>query len=397
MLGSLPSRTSTNIVVTAAALMSLGVVLVFSANASLTAPSLLNEPLKNQALRQAAFTGIGLLVVLIVGIIPFEWWRIRRGSLWQPSLALLLLALALCAIVLVPGIGRERNGARRWLSFGPAAWGAGFQPSELAKLAVVVFTAGYAAWRGEGLRKFWTGLLPGLMVIGAFVGLVGKEDFGTAALIGMVGAAILLGGGARVWQLIICGLPAAIGMGALIALEPYRVSRLTSFTRIWDDPLGKGYHPVQSLMTIASGQWWGRGLGGGIQKYGYLPEASSDFIFAVICEELGLIGGAAVIGLFIVLVWQGRRAMLDCPDSFGRLLAFGAALTIGLQAVINVAVVTVSVPTKGIALPLVSAGGSGVVFLSALLGLLVNVARYRATYAEDSPAVAAPQAAGSPI
>ncbi len=372
-----PSRASTTIVVVAAALMSLGVVMVLSASASLTGRGLLDEPLRRPELRQAAFAAAALLVLLAVGSVSYERWRIRPGSGWQPAVALLAVAVVLCTIVLIPGIGTVRNGARRWLAAGPGWLGLGFQPSEAAKLALVVFLAAWSAWRGPRMRTFFGGLLPGLLVIGVLAALVGKEDFGTAVLLGAVGAGVLLASGCRVWQLALFAVPGVAGLAALIVMEPYRLERITGFLNIWDDPLGSGYHPVQSLITIASGGWWGVGLGAGVQKYGYLPEARSDFIFAVVCEELGLVGGAAVIALYFVLLWQARRTYLTAPDDLGRLLALGAALTIGLQAALNIAVVTVSVPTKGIALPFLSAGGSGVLLLGALVGILVNVARHR--------------------
>jgi len=156
--------------------------------------------------------------------------------------------------------------------------------------------------------------------------------------------------------------------------RPHRLDRLLTFVDIWRDPEGKGYQAVQSLCTIASGGWWGRGLGCGVVK-GYLPEARNDFIFAVICEELGMVGAVAVIGLLIALIWQGRGVIHRCIDPMGRLLAFGILATLGLQATMNLAVVTVSVPTKGISLPLVSAGGSGAVLLGGLVGMLANIAR----------------------
>ena len=253
----------------------------------------------------------------------------------------------------------------------------GFQPSEIAKLAIVIFTAAFVDSRGDKMKSFWKGLLPGLAVVAVLAGLVGKEDFGTAAMLACVRRVHAL---RRRRTMVANGdlhLPGVAGMVYLVVCEPYRMSRLTGFLNIWDDPLGKGYHQVQSLMTIASGGWWGLGLGNGVRKYGYLPEARTDFIFAIICEELGLIGGIAVIGLFFVFVWQGWRAFAATPDPMARLLAFGATLLIGMQAAMNIAVVTVSVPTKGISLPLVSAGGSGVVFLRALIGILINAARRR--------------------
>ena len=328
------------------------------------------------------FTCVALVAMLLVGLCPYQTWQIRPAHgphgrwRWQPTLALTILSLGLLVLVLVPGIGEARNGARRWLPLGPSVIGLGFQPSEIAKVALVLFLAAYAAHLGERIRRFWTGFLPCLLVLALFAGLVGVEDLGTGVLLAMVGACILLGAGARLWHLLLAALPAVSGLVYLILLKPYRLQRLASFLNPEADPQGAGYHQIQSLVTIASGGWWGQGLGAGVQKYGYLPEARTDFIFAVICEELGIIGGTAILALFAVLLWQGRKAMLSATSEFGRLLALGASLTIGLQATMNVGVVTVSIPTKGISLPLVSAGGTGVIFFGILVGLLVNVARH---------------------
>src|SRR5262249_52052001 len=190
-----------------------------------------------------------------------------------------------------------------------------------AKPAVVLFLAGFIADRGERMRRFFSGLLPALFILGACVALVGVEDFGTAALLGAVGGGMLWCSSARRRQLVLLAIPAVIAMFLLIKMKGYRQGRLTGFLHVWDDPGGKGYHQYQSLIAIASGGWRGQGLGAGIQKYGYLPEARSDFVFAVICEELGIIGGAAVLGLFVALVWQGGRASRAAPDEFGRMLA----------------------------------------------------------------------------
>lgn len=378
-LDSRPSACSTTITITAAALLALGVVMVFSATASLTAPPITEDVLKNPSVRQAMFTFVALVALLMVGLCPYHSWRLREKTWWQPSVFLMVATLLLLALVLVPGIGEERKGAQRWLPLGPAALGLGFQPSEIAKVSVVVFLAAFCDRLGERIRKFWAGYLPSMLLLGLFVAVVGIEDFGTAALLGVVGFGIILASGARWSHIVISIIPALAGAVYLIMApgKEYRVTRLLSFLDPWKDPQGAGYHQIQSLITIASGNWWGRGLGAGVQKYGYLPEGRTDFIFAVICEELGIIGGIAVIALFGILLWQGKRAMEAAPTEFGRLLALGATLTIGFQAAINIAVVTVSVPTKGIGLPFVSAGGTGVIFFSILVGMLVNVARYR--------------------
>lgn len=368
---SRPSTTSTGITLVAAALMALGIIMVFSASANLTAPPLTENTLLNPSFRQAMFTVSALIVLLLVGLLPYEWWRIRPGTLVQPAIWLLVLAIGLLVAVLF--VGEARKGATRWLALG----GLSFQPSEVAKLTVVVFFAAYCSYLDKRLAQFWAGLLPALFLLGVLVALVGNEDFGTGVLLLAVGGCILLAGGARIWHLVLLSVPAVAGLAYLVYSRPHRIERIITFLDPDADPQGAGYQAMQSLISIASGGWWGRGLGQGIQKYDYLPEARNDFIFSVICEELGIVGGAAVILLFVALVWQGRRAMVTAASNFGRLLALGAVTTIGLQAAMNVAVVTVSVPTKGIGLPLVSAGGTGVVFLGILTGLLVNVARFR--------------------
>ncbi len=376
-IDSRPSAHSTTITITAAALLAIGTVMVFSAGASLTAPPITVDTLKNPAVRQAMFSFIALVTLLLVGLCPYHRWRFRRGTWLQPTLAVAAIAVALSALVLVEGIGEVRNGARRWLPLGPESIGLGFQPSEIGKIAVVLFMAAFCERFSHRVSSFWTGYLPAMLFLATMAGLVGIEDFGTAALMALVGACMLLAAGAKWWHLFITSLPGLVGVVHLVLLKEHRMRRLLTFLDPERDAQGAGYQQIQSLLTIASGGWSGRGLGAGIQKYGYLPEGRTDFIFAVICEELGIIGGIAVISLFAILLWQGKRVMDQSRTEFGRLLALGATLMIGMQAAMNVAVVTVSVPTKGISLPLISAGGTGVIILSVLVGLLVNVARYR--------------------
>ena len=356
--------------VTVFALMAIGVVMVFSASASLRTNPLGDTLLAHSGVRQAIFVLPALAAMGLASRIPYRWWRLEPGRWHSPAVLLTVLTTVAVAATLIPGVGVERNYARRWLSVS----GVSVQPSELAKLATVVFLAGYMT-SGRSLRAFRSGLLPACAVIAVLMTLVGVEDFGTAALLGMVAGGMLLAGGARVTHLAALSVPAMVGAAGMIAIRPYRLERLVSFRDIWADASGSGCHAIQSLVAVATGGWFGAGLSNGIQKYGYLPEARSDFIFAIICEELGLIGAACVVGLFVVLIWQGRRTMLVCDDTHGRLLAFGLTWLIGLQAAMNVAVATVSVPTKGIALPFVSAGGSGLITLAAAMGLLISVAR----------------------
>ncbi|HSW45028.1 MAG TPA: putative peptidoglycan glycosyltransferase FtsW [Phycisphaerae bacterium] len=361
---------SAAIVAIATGLMGLGAVMTFSAAATIDQPMIGWPFWQYPALRQLVFLIGALVAMLIMTQVSYRIWG-RAGGL--PSMILLLIALGGSALVLVPGIGLEVNNARRWLGFGPASWGLRIQPSEVVKVALTLFLAVWIARRAD-IRKFWKGFLPAVVAIGASVGVVGIEDFGTAALLAAVGGAMLLAGGAKWRHLFLLVLPAVPAFGYLLVSRAHRMDRLTTFLDIWKDPEGKGYQAIQSLCTIASGGWWGRGLGNGFVK-GYLPAARTDFIFAVICEELGMIGAVAVIGLMIALVWNGREVFTRCADPMGRLLAFGITLTVGLQAAMNIAVVTVSVPTKGIALPLVSAGGSGAIVIGALVGILANIPR----------------------
>ena len=377
--------TAAAIIVVTTALMTIGVVTIASASASLD-DSLLSVSLwKSTFGRQLLFAGLGFLAMLLFARIACAP---QSGFAWSASGGFVLLAGVCLAVVLIPGVGIERNGARRWLCLGPQEYGLTFQPSELAKVALVVFLAAFLADRRAQLKSAAKTLLPAVMVIGVLSALVGLEDFGTAALMGMVGGAMLLAAGCRWTHLMLAALPGLAAAGYLVCSEPYRWRRLTSFFDIWADPQGAGYHPIQSLATIASGGWFGRGLGAGVQKYGYLPAGRTDFIFSVLCEEAGLVGGLIVILLFVALLWLGLRTMRRAEGAQPRLLAFGVTMLVCLQATMNIAVVTVMTPTKGIALPFVSAGGSGVIFLGALVGLLAGVAR-----ATSSPPVGEPGSA----
>ncbi|MCP4247376.1 MAG: FtsW/RodA/SpoVE family cell cycle protein [bacterium] len=375
MQGSDPQAraTATGIILAAGALLTIGVVTVASASASLDAPILQAEFWKTTFGRQAILAVVAVCVVLLTSTVGPQWLRWQSNRRLQPALLLFLATVVCLGLVLVPGIGIERNGARRWLHLGGAV-GFGFQPSELAKVALVVFLAAYLAGRQHLLEKFFKGVLPAALAVGLCVALIGPEDFGTAALLATVGGLILLVGGVRLRHLLYLAIPALAAFAGLLVTKPYRPKRLTAFMDIWADPQGEGYHPVQSLITLASGGWFGRGLGGGEQKYGYLPESRTDFIFAIWCEETGLVGALVVLLLFGVLLILGLQAARAARSPFERLLAAGVTFLITLQALLNIAVVTVWAPTTGIALPLVSAGGSGLVCLGAAIGLLAGVA-----------------------
>jgi cell division protein FtsW len=272
-------------------------------------------------------------------------------------------------------VGRDINGAHRWIHLGPIQ----IQVSEIGKWGAVVYLAWLLGTRPLDLNKFWTGFVPACVPIGMIVLLVVIEDLGTAALIGVVAAAMLVVGGAKLWHLAVCVPPALAAGVYFLAGTPYRLTRVTAFLNPWEDPQGTGYHMIQSLLSFATGGLTGVGLGNGVQKLGYLPEGETDFIYAVISEELGFAGAVIILVLFTGLVLAAWRAVGDLSiRPTWRLLAFGIGTMIGVQALINVAVATVSMPTKGMSLPLVSAGGSVTVMASAMLGLLAAVLARRA-------------------
>ncbi|MEM8738199.1 MAG: putative peptidoglycan glycosyltransferase FtsW [Planctomycetota bacterium] len=374
------------------ALLGLGVVMVHSAGQSVAGEAIdpvtldtrmtvgaVLEPFLNKNLGYAVLAVGAMLLgsrVDLEGIFRGRgWWKNPVG--WS-----LVVAFGLCVMTLVPGVGKSVNGASRWLVIGPPGVGISFQPSELMKWTLVVGVAWWCARRRGVMPRFFHGLLPGLLLTGLAVGVIVIEDLGTAVLIGAVAVGLLVAGGARVWQLLLLLPVAAGGLVAAIVESPYRVKRLTAFMDPWADARGTGYHPIQSMLAFAQGGPGGSGLGQSVQKY-YIPEDTTDFVFPILAEELGFPGAVLVVGLFVAVLWLGLGIARDCPSMFGRLVALGVLLTVGMQAAMNLAVVTVVVPTKGIALPLISAGGTGWVFTAFALGLVASLDNARALGKSD--------------
>jgi len=352
----------------------LGVAVIMVASAGM---SIAGEPVTIASLltgRTAIYAVLAVVAMVLVGGYDLRRLAARRGFA-NPALWLLLLAVALCALALVPGLGRNVNGASRWLYIGPTSWNFSFQPSELAKWAMVIALAWWGARQADRMRSFTRGLLPALLMLAVVCGLIVKEDLGTATLIGVVGLGVLIAAGARLWHILVLLPAAAAAVVAFIVTSPYRMRRITAFLDPWADPEDTGYHLIQSLIAIAGGGPTGRGLGNGVQKFGYLPEDTTDFIFAVVCEELGLAGAVLIVALYVALLLIGLAIVRECRHAFGRLLGLGILLTIGLQALLNIAVVTGMVPTKGIALPLLSSGGTGWVLTASAIGLLTALDR----------------------
>jgi cell division protein FtsW len=350
----------------------LGIALVMVGSASMSVGSGAEQVTVWSMLlgRPTVYALLAISVMVTVGHLDVRKFFQQRGLI-NPIVWLLLMSILLCGIVLIPHVGRKINGASRWLALGPLT----FQPSELAKWAMVMAMAWWTAHYAGKMRRFFDGVLPVLCVLGFVCLLVIAADLGTGSLIGAVGLLMLIAAGARVWQIGLVMLPGILGIAAAIYFTPFRMKRLLAFMDPWVDPQGIGYHPIQSLIAISGGQITGRGLGNGLQKFGYLPEDTTDFIFPVICEELGVAGAVLVIGLYVALMWVGLGIVRDCRHPFGRLLGFGVLATIGLQALMNIAVVTVVVPTKGIALPLISNGGTGWIMCAASIGFLVAIDR----------------------
>jgi cell division protein FtsW len=324
--------------------------------------------------KNAIHAVIALLAMTAMWRMDYRIFLGKPGSrfpmLTSPATLMVMLTVGFLAAVLLTPLGIEMNGARRWLSLGPL----GFQPSELAKLSLVLFIAAYATHRAAQVRSFFKGFMPLIAVFGVCAALVVKEDFGTTVLVSAVALSMILMAGCRWWHVGLL-MPGAAAVVYEMLHAPWRRARLLAFLDPWSDAKGAGYHIIQSLLTIISGGFQGRGLGNGIQKMGYLPEDNTDFIFAVICEELGFVGALMVIGLFAAFVVVGWRIMCRCNNLFGKMVAFGITAIIGLQAAINIAVVTASMPTKGIALPLISSGGTGWIMNAVAIGVLMSIER----------------------
>ncbi|MFO7156215.1 MAG: putative lipid II flippase FtsW [Pseudomonadota bacterium] len=342
-------------------LTTLGMVMIYSASAVAAAESLGDS--FHYVKRQLVTAGLGLgLMVLAM--------RTGYRRLEGMAYPLLLLALVSLVLVLIPGIGHLAGGARRWIRLG----GLGFQPAELAKLAIVVYLARSLARKREKVRTFSIGFLPHTLVVGLFaLLLLAQPDFGSAVLLGVLLFVMLFCAGAKISWLVGSVLLSIPVLFHLIATEEYRLRRFLAFLDPWKHRRDIGYQVAESLTSVGSGGLLGQGLGAGKKKLYYLPEAHTDFIFSVIGEELGLVGIALLVLLFGILIWRGIRAALFAPDAFGAYLALGCTALVGLQAVLNMLVALGLLPTKGLALPFVSYGGSSLVVSLWAAGMLLSI------------------------
>lgn len=329
--------------------------------------------------RAAIYAGLAMAALIIGYFMPVrriaelinQRFNERGGTFWPAFATAVILLLAFCALTYVPGIADPRNGARRWIKLGSRELS--MQPSEVAKWALIPLLAWYCAVRGPAIRKFFTGLVPAFVTIGAVAGFVLIEDLGTGVLIGAVACLVLLCGGARFWHFGVPGAIAAAGIVAAIWTSVYRQNRVKAFLNPYDNPETIGFHTIQGLVAIHNGKGFGMGLGEGIQKMGYLPERRTDYIFAVICEETGIAGAAVIVAVFTGVLWAGLSVAKREHNVMLKLWALGITATIALQAMMNLFVVTGMAPAKGIALPLVSYGGTGWIMTALSVGILMSI------------------------
>jgi cell division protein FtsW len=345
-------------------LLSLGIIMVFSASAPISYNSYhdVYYILKKQLL----YALIGFLGMFIAANVDYRKW----DKLSKP---LLVLSIVLLIMVRIPGIGREVKDTWRWLYIGPFQ----FQPSEVAKLAIVLFFSSSLSRRRDQLNYFFKGIMPYIFLIAVFAGLLLLEPHLSCTIIVICVASILLfSAGAKIRHFILLGIPAVAGLATVVAFVPYMRARVLSFLDPWKDLQGDGWQAVQSLYAIGSGGIFGRGLGRSMQKFLYLPEPHNDFIFSVLAEELGFIGVFSVLLLFIILIWRGIKIAVNAPDTFGSLVAVGITSLIAVQTLLNVAVVTSSIPPTGVSLPFFSYGGTSLIMFMGEVGILLNISRY---------------------
>lgn len=314
--------------------------------------------------KQIMWAIIGIVAMLVAMNIPFSFYK--RNFRWIVFGSFIMLVLVLF-------IGTKINGARSWFSIGSAS----MQPAEFAKLGIILYLASIIDKKGDRFRQFKKGLIPPLVVTGMFFVLIAVQpDLGSAAILLGTAAIVMVCGGARISHLFFLTVP--VGVVVLlgyIAMHGHALSRLTSYLDPWTDPQGKGWHLVQSLIAMAHGGLSGAGFGKSVQKYLYLPEAHTDFIFSIIAEELGFIGTALFLLLYLAFLLRGLHICLRCQDSFASLVGVGIVSMIGLQAMVNIGGVTGTIPLTGVTLPFISYGGSSLLITLVATGILLSVSR----------------------
>lgn len=363
----MPAKIKNNIdfalLITILVLLAIGITMVFSASAASSYIKYNDSYLYLKS--QGLFAIISILAMLFFS-------RLNYKVLGRYALLFIIISIILLIIIFIPGVGYGAKGAIRWLKIGP--WT--MQPAEFAKTALIIFMSKSLSNKKSNVKNFMKGVVPYLLLMGLYFTLIILQpNMSMAGSIVIITFVMLFAAGARVFHLGLCVAPIIPAVIYLVKNEGYRLNRWLSYRDPWADPLKTGYQAIQSLLALGSGGIFGLGLGNSRQKFFYIPEAQNDFIFSIIGEELGFIGAVTVVFLFLFLIWRGIRISLYAPDLFGCLLAAGITSMIGIQVAINIAVVTVSMPTTGVNLPLISSGGSSLLFVMANLGILLNISR----------------------
>lgn len=348
-------------------LVVFGIIMVFSASYYVAISDYGNP--YYYLIRDSIWAVLGLIAFSFC--VVFDYHHYRKFAPLLMILSLIFLALTLTSL------GHSVNGAARWLKVGPIT----FMPGEVAKICAILFTAKYLSDKPNRIRSFKDGVLPMVLLAGAYFGLIMKQpNMSTAITVGSIVVGIMFVAGLNIAYLIGIGITGCVGVLALI-FSPggaYRLKRMTSFMDPFADPLGTGWQVTQSLMALGSGGLFGVGLGKSIQKTLYLPEPQNDFIFAIIGEELGYIGCLILIAVYVVLIWRCAHIALNAPDMFGMLVASGITIMFAVQVMMNIAVVTSSMPPTGIILPFVSFGGNALLLCMASMGIMLNISRHSA-------------------
>ena len=345
-------------------LILFGLIMIFSAS-SIWAEYKFNDSFK-YVKQQGLFIIIGIILMHIVSKIDYKWY-------YKKTNLILLICLFLLVLVLIPGIGSVRNGSRSWFGIGSF----GIQPSEFAKLGLIIFTAKYLSQNNKFLKDIRKGVIPILLVLFLIFGLIMLQpDFGTGMIIVVSILAMLFIAGVNIKFFIGLGILGVGGIVGLIAIAPYRMDRITSFIDPWKDPLGTGFQIIQSLYASGPGGLLGQGFLNSRQKQFYLPEPQTDFIFSIISEEFGVLGVIIVCGLFLLVLYRGIKIGLQTDDLFAKYLAFGMIFQIIVQTIMNLMVVIGLIPVTGVTLPFLSYGGSSLLISMISVGILLNISRY---------------------
>ena len=342
-----------------------GVIMIYSSS-YIWAEYKYNDPykyLKNQSL----FFCIGIVLMIIVSKIDYRKY-------FKYSNKILLICIALLILVLIPGVGTVRNGSRSWFGIGSF----GIQPSEFAKLGLIIFTSKYLSNNPNSMKDFKKGVLPILLItLSIFAIIMLQPDFGTGTILVMTIIGLLFIAGLDIKIFLKFGAVGILGVVGLIIIAPYRLKRILSFLDPWSDPLGSGFQIIQSLYSIGPGGLFGLGFGNSIQKHFYLPEPQTDFIFSIISEEFGFMGIVILSILFITIFYNCLKISMKCDDLFGKYLSFGITFGLIFQAVLNLSVVVGLIPVTGVTLPFLSYGGSSLLITMTSIGVILNISRYQ--------------------